>query len=124
MNPPQNDIPFDDWRDDLASTFALQSRLEASKETFPAEFQKTFERKYPNPVTRDYRRNRVEAALRWFENNLTELEETWPDDIVSGDGVGMLSNRIELALYGLYNRCPDEHLHDDFPISVIAQYLE
>jgi len=119
-----SDIPYPEWRDDVTTTFGLQVQAKASKGDFLALFREQFRQKYPDQTTRSYRQNRVEAALRWLESHLDEIEAEWPDDTVGGGGEALVSNRLILALYGMYCRCPDKHLHDDFPVSILHRFLE
>lgn len=116
-------IPLDDWIHDIEAILALQPQAESST-AFLDGVENYFATKYHDHGTRAYRQIRVRAALEWAEKNISELGSLWPEDVETESKPIQLSSKFLNALYGLYSGCPGDHIHDNFPASTIAVYMD
>jgi hypothetical protein len=73
--------------------------------------------------TNNVRMARMVAALRWLEAHASEIARKSPTAVMLGDGEAQIEESVIRGLYGMFSRCPESHLHEDFPVSTIYPYL-
>jgi hypothetical protein len=42
---------------------------------------------------------------------------------IIGDGEAQIEDSVVRGLYAMFSRCPADHLTDDFPMSILLEYL-
>lgn len=117
-------IPLNDWLDDFSWFLdELHRRSEAKDKNFSIEeVRDYFFDKYSDALIASYREKRILAADAYLQNHIKDFDSG--RIAVVGEERALISKPLLLAMWAMFQNCPDDLLSEDFPVQIALDYIQ